>query len=262
MSVQFFYKIYPKKIINILKEIISINEEPFAGVPIISYYLALKNINNNKVILDGSGLDEANGGYDKYYVQKKKYNKLSQDGSYGIKNIINEKFLSNFPNYDKDLILQNSFKKKIINDLFFVKLPRALRFRDKISMSLGFELRPIFLDKELIAYLHKLKREDHYKKEFTKFILRDTYKNKISKNIAFGKKRNIQTPQTIWFKKDLNKWLSNLLRKSPIWDTNLLDRNKFFLNYDLFNRGKINNSFFIWQFINLHYFIKKNDVLS
>ena len=29
-----------------------------------------------------------------------------------------------------------------------------------------------------------------------------------------------------------------------------------------FNRGKINNSFFIWQFINLHYFIKKNDVLS
>jgi len=67
-----FYKIYPKKIINILKEIISINEEPFAGFPIISYYLALKNINNNKVILDGSGLDEANGGYDKYYVQKKK----------------------------------------------------------------------------------------------------------------------------------------------------------------------------------------------
>lgn len=257
-----FYKIYPKKIINILKEIISINEEPFAGVPIISYYLALKNINNNKVILDGSGLDEANGGYDKYYVQKKKYNKLSQDGSYGIKNIINEKFLSNFPNYDKDLILQNSFKKKMFNDLFFVKLPRALRFRDKISMSLGFELRPIFLDKELIAYLHKLKREDHYKKEFTKFILRDTYKNKISKNIAFRKKRNIQTPQTIWFKKDLNKWLSNLLRKSPLWDTNLLDRNKFLLNYDLFNRGKINNSFFIWQFINLHYFIKKNDVLS
>ena len=150
----------------------------------------------------------------------------------------------------------------MFNDLFFVKLPRALRFRDKISMSLGFELRPIFLDKELIAYLHKLKREDHYKKEFTKFILRDTYKNKISKNIAFRKKRNIQTPQTIWFKKDLNKWLSNLLRKSPIWDTNLLDRNKFLLNYDLFNRGKINNSFFIWQFINLHYFIKKNDVLS
>ena len=44
------------------------------------------------------------------------------------------------------------------NDLFFIKLPRALRFRDKISMNLGVELRPVFLNKPLIAYLHKLKK--------------------------------------------------------------------------------------------------------
>ena len=49
-----------------LKESIDILEEPFSGLPIISYLLCVKKLAKTKVILDGSGLDEANFGYDKY----------------------------------------------------------------------------------------------------------------------------------------------------------------------------------------------------
>ncbi len=253
-----FYQITPKKIIKHLKEIISINEEPFAGIPIISYYLTLKYINKNKVVLDGSGLDEANGGYDKYYLKEKNYNQLSQDGSLGIHNLVNKKFIAKNPNYDNNLPLINNFKMKMFNDLFFTKLPRALRFRDKISASLGLELRPVFLDKELITFLHKLDKQDHFKKNFTKFILRDTFKDKITKNIAFRNKRNVQTPQTVWFKKEMKDWLENLIKTSTLWDLDIIDLYKFKKLYNSFKNNKINNSFFIWQFINLHYFIKNN----
>ena len=253
-----FHEISSKDILKNLEEAILVNEEPFAGVPIISYYLTLKNINKNKVILDGSGLDEANGGYDKYYSNNKNYNKLSQDGSYGVQNVINNNFLKKFPNYNSEITLVNSLGNKMFNDLFFVKLPRALRFRDKISASLGFELRPIFLDKELIGYLQKLKKQDHYKNNYTKYILRDTFKDQIGKEIALNSKRNIQTPQTQWFKRDLKIWLESLIDKSFLWETNILDKEKFMEVYNLFKKNKINNSFFIWQFINLHFFLRKN----
>lgn len=254
-----FHKISSKDVLTNLEKTILINEEPFAGIPIISYYLTLKNINKNKVILDGSGLDEANGGYDKYYINNKNYNKLSQDGTFGTQNIIDKNFLKKFPNYNSEINQKNSLANKMFNDLFFIKLPRALRFRDKISASLGFELRPTFLDKELIGYLHKLKKQDHYKYDLTKYILRDTFKDQIGKEIAFNRKRNVQTPQTQWFKKDLKLWLETLIIKSPIWEMNILDKVKFTEAYNLFKNNKINNSFFIWQFINLHFFLKKNN---
>ena len=115
------------------------------------------------------------------------------------------------------------------------------------------------MDKELIGYLHKLKKQDHYKYDLTKYILRDTFKDQIGKEIAFNRKRNVQTPQTQWFKKDLKLWLETLIIKSPIWEMNILDKVKFTEAYNLFKNNKINNSFFIWQFINLHFFLKKNN---
>ena len=88
-------------------------------------------------------------------------------------------------------------------------------------------------------------------------ILRDIYKNELGKAIAFAKKRDIQTPQTIWFKNNLNKWLKDFLNKSNIWDYQYLDKKKFFHNYELFKQGKINNSFFLWKAINLDLWLNK-----
>ena len=37
----------------------------------------------------------------------------------------------------------------------------------------------------------------------------------LSKNIAFSKKRNIQTPQTFWFRNNLVKWIDKKPKKGP-----------------------------------------------
>mgnify|MGYP001182571916 CR=1 FL=1 len=256
------YCVTEKDFLNNLKQITYINEEPFSGLPVISYYLCLKNACKTKVILDGSGLDEALSGYDKYFNKKlnPKLNFIQgQDGSKSvIKNILDEKFYKNYNNLE-DIIklpLDNSLDNAKYLDFFFLKLPRALRFRDKISMSLGKEIRPSFLNDDLITTLFKLDRKDQIQNGLGKYILRDIFKNDIGKKIAFAKKRNIQTPQTLWFKSNLNKWVNNFFDDSKIWDYGWLDKKKFYQNYELFKKGKINNSFFIWKIINLDLWMK------
>ena len=118
-------------------------------------------------------------------------------------------------------------------------------------MSIGKEIRPSFLNTELIATLFKLKKSDQYKRNFGKYLLRKTYEKDLSKKIVFSKKRNIQTPQTVWFRTNLSEWLDNFLKEANIWEYGWLDKENFFKNYKLFKEGKINNSFFIWKVINL-----------
>ena len=86
-------------------------------------------------------------------------------------------------------------------DLFYTKLPRSLRFRDKLSMLYGKEIRPAFLDKNLALSFFKLKITSHYKENFGKYFERFVFKRAWEKNM-FCKKRHIQTPQTVWFRKD------------------------------------------------------------
>jgi asparagine synthase (glutamine-hydrolysing) len=242
-----------------INNLVKLNEEPFSGTPIAAYHFMLKTINKNKVILDGSGLDEAHGGYLKYYKKKlKNYSSLSQDGSDSVnKKILNNDFFLKNPNYDDELTITNSLKNNMYNDLFFLKLPRALRFRDKISMSVGQELRPSFLNAELILSLFKLKKKDHFRFNKTKFLLRKIYQKKITDEIAFEDKRNIQTPQTQWLTDDLLDWVNEILQKSYIWELNIYNKKEFFLNLNNFKSIGLKNSFFIWKAINIHFLFKE-----
>ena len=203
-------------------------------------------------------MDEAHTGYDKYFkknlcLETNLYS--SQDGTKSVfKNIINKKYVeSGLETNIKDFELpfNNNFENSKYLDMFYLKLPRALRFRDKFSMSLGKELRPCFLDTQLIASLFKLRKSEQFKRGYGKFFLRNIFKNELSKSIVFSKKRNIQTPQTLWFKNTLVSWLDDFFQNAKIWDRNWIDRQNFFQNYELFKKGRINNSFFIWKVINL-----------
>ncbi len=232
--------------------------EPFAGLPIIAYMLLIKNKAKNKVIIDGSGLDEMHCGYDKYFNLKKKIKlTVSQDKS---KSILAGLAGERLKNYSIDENMKEVFKDFTLDamykDLFYIKLPRSLRFRDKLSMLYGKEIRPAFLDKKLALSFFKLKRTSHYKGNFGKYFLRDLYSKELGKKICFAKKRHIQTPQTAWFKKDLKKWILNFCENLSIVENGWIDNRSLRKNLDLFFNGKINNSFFIWQIINLEIWFK------
>ncbi len=241
-----------------IKKSVEIQEEPFSGLPVIAYEKCFDSNNKYKVILDGSGLDEAHCGYNKYKFIKKDFSKFTQDGSY-LGNIISNELEKKSNNYDYEL--NNYFKDPVKNlmylDMFFIKIPRALRFRDKMSMAYSCELRPSYLDDELISILFNLEKKFHFNKKYGKLLLRNYYSNYIGKKIAFRNKQQIQTPQREWFKKDSEKYIENLLNKEKIWETNWIDKKKFENLFDLFKKNKINNSFFIWKAINLNEWYKR-----
>ena len=252
-----YSKMTPKVFLDMIRSSCKNQEEPFAGLPIITYEHCIKKRGNYKVILDGSGIDEAHCGYDKYFNNNKNYLKKAQDNTI-IKSIISDDLKKNSNNNDYELkrFLKNDQKNQMYTDLFYIKLPRALRFRDKLSMAHSCELRPTFLDIDLITFLFNLKNEDQKHGKYGKYFLRETYEDILGKNIVFRNKQQVQTPQREWFSHEMKKWLMDFLENAEIWDTNWIDKKKFYFLFKRFLDGKEKNSFFIWKVINLEFWKK------
>ena len=125
-------------------------------------------------------------------------------------------------------------------------------------MANSCELRPSFLDEELILTLFKLNKKHHINDKYGKFLLRKYYSKYISKQIALRKKQQVQTPQREWFREDKYDYLKKMINsKNNIWETNWIDKKKFLNLLNLMKKGKYNNSFFIWKVINLNAWYKE-----
>ena len=74
-------------------------------------------------------------------------------------------------------------KKLMYLDLFYIKIPRALRFRDKLSMINSIELRPPFLDDDLVCSIFKLNQTEHFNNGYGKWYLRKCYENIIQRGL-------------------------------------------------------------------------------
>ena len=129
---------------------------------------------------------------------------FSQDGLKSVfSNIIDKRYYNRHYNLSPEIPqpFKNNLENIKYSDLFHLKLPRALRMRDKISMSLGKELRPCFLDAKLITSLFKLKKSEQFRGRLGKIFLREIFKNDLKRGIVFAKKRNIQTLNLFGLKK-------------------------------------------------------------
>ena len=62
----------------------------------------------------------------------------------------------------------------------------------------------------------------------------------------------------MWFRKNMVKWLEDFFKRADIWDTGWVDRNQFLKNFELLKKNKLNNSYFIWQLVNLEAWNKLN----
>jgi len=251
ISKDYFFK-------NIKKSIL-LHEEPFSGLPLIAYQKCFEDLKNHKVVLDGSGIDEAHGGYSKYYQNNKICFHNTQDGT-SLGDIISNNLKIKSQNYNHQLKcnFKNKLKTEMFLDLFYIKIPRSLRFRDKISMANSIELRPSFLDENLICSLMKLDNSWHFNNNFGKWFLRKNYEKIIGKSIVYRNKQQIQTPQREWLRENYDSYFHSKIQKSKLWETNWIDKKKFFNLNNLFLKKKFNNSFFLWKFINLHFWYKNN----
>ncbi|PWA04048.1 asparagine synthase (glutamine-hydrolyzing) [Flavobacterium psychrotolerans] len=239
----------PQEVPKLALKIAKNQSEPYGGIPTIAYSKIFKTASQKgvKVLLDGQGSDEAWAGYD-YYVNN------SQNIIQGITvspfktNVLDGGF---FKNYSKTFY-GKPFEDDLLNlqyrDLFYTKIPRALRFNDRVSMLYGTELREPFLDYELVEYVFSRPKNFKIKNGVQKWMLRKIAEKFLKKDIVLAPKRPLQTPQREWLSHDLKDWVASEIEilKNNSW----FDKKELQLELDLFFKGNNQSSFHIWQWIN------------
>ena len=144
---------------------------------------------------------------------------------------LNEKFYKLDKKNIVDLSKMNMLQKSQIQDIQEVKLPRNLKFADRISMSHGIETRLPLLDIDIASFCFNLNNEMKLRNNTNRWIMKEALK-KIKVNIKFPiNKMNIADPQ--------RQWLKNELKEFFLDNINSLD----FKNSGLFNPKYINKKF-------------------
>jgi asparagine synthase (glutamine-hydrolysing) len=228
-------------------------DEPYGGIPTLAYAKIFEQArkDNVLVLLDGQGMDEQWAGYD-YYTQENDATIQGITDSPFKSNMLSDSFLAKAekPNYPKPFV--DAILNKQYRDLFYTKIPRALRFNDRTSMLFSTELREPFLDYRLVEFAFSLPLDFKIKNGITKFMLREIASEYLAEDLVLAPKRPLQTPQREWLAEDLKDWVTECF--ASIENS---EYSKWFeieeLQKELKNylEGNIQSSFHIWQCISL-----------
>ncbi|HEY9220448.1 MAG TPA: asparagine synthase (glutamine-hydrolyzing) [Lutibacter sp.] len=235
-------------------------DEPYGGIPTLAYAKIFEQARKDGVLvlLDGQGMDEQWAGYD-YYAQQNEATIQGISNSPFKTNVLSDSFLKKAekPYYPKP------FKEELLNkqyrDLFFTKIPRALRFNDRISMAYSTELREPFLDYRLVEFAFSLPLEYKIKEGVTKFMLREIAAAFLADNLAFTPKRALQTPQREWLGNEIKEFVNIQLEKIIANDPHKwFDKRALIQEWENYLKGDNDSSFHIWQWVSLGLILNEN----
>lgn len=232
-------------------------DEPFGGIPTLAYakIFAQARKDGVKVLLDGSGMDEQWAGYD-YYAAKTAGDSPIVQGT-REKAVRPECLTSGFrrlaqPLAAAEFTFPDQLRNLQFRDTRYTKIPRALRFNDRISMRTATELREPFLDHRLFELAFRQPAPRKIENGVGKRLLRDIVKKIMPESLSEAPKRPLQTPQREWLRGDLHEWTEShiaaaLQKFGGIW----LHREKVKSEWEKFCRAESDNSFYVWQWISL-----------
>ena len=235
-----------------------IQDEPCGGIPTIAYSKIFKEARKNEVIvlLDGQGMDEQWAGYD-YYLKKNDQLIQGMEGSPFKKNVLSKEFLSKAKKPSYPTPFENELLNKQYRDLFYTKIPRALRFNDRVSMAYSTELREPFLDYRLVEYAFAQPYEYKIKDGIQKYLLRELVSEYLDDSITNSPKRPLQTPQREWLGNELSGYVESKIKNLKDSDfASWFDINEMSNEWQKYKDGDNDSSFHIWQWISFSNLMK------
>jgi len=228
-------------------------DEPYGGIPTLAYAKIFEQARKDSVLvlLDGQGMDEQWAGYDYYTQQNEVTIQGVMDSPFKAK-VLSKTFSQKAvkPMYPKP------FKEEVLNkqyrDLFYTKIPRALRFNDRSSMAYSTELREPFLDYRLVEFAFSLPLAFKIKDGATKFMLREIASEYLADDLVFAPKRALQTPQREWLGDELKEFVNLQLEKIIVNDSQKwFDKTALMLEWENYLKGVNDSSFHIWQWVSV-----------
>lgn len=181
-----------------------------------------------------------------------------------FKKIFNDDFIDQSElNYNTDKVIFNKIIKEYgflknsqYKDIKEIKLPRVLKYSDRLSMMFGVEARVPFLDHKLFSYMFNLKSKMKFYNNQTRYIFKKSLKReKVSKFYTFRKK-TIVDPQSSWLKKDLVEFTLDNFNSSELRNSSIFNQKEVLKHYNSFRKGKINTSFLIFNILTTLNFFK------
>lgn len=275
---------------NLILEMASIYDEPFADSSNISTYLISKlSKNHTKVVLSGDGGDELLGGY-KWYrpfvnEEKKTFKNV-------LKQIVIQKKWPNIFNFKNDLFTRHQDRNKFFNDREIKKfgidcktkhqkpswelsntvndamksdienyMPGDILTKiDRASMANSIEIRAPFLDINFAEFVISLPYQLKLDSYQSKIIMRKAFEEIWPKEIINRPKLGFGAPVYAWIKKpEVQKLINDYLRdpNKKIFKFISFSRTKKYLNKDINYKN-----YKIWILLNLSVWMEKHEFKS
>jgi asparagine synthase (glutamine-hydrolysing) len=232
-------------------------DEPFGGLPTLAYARLFEHARALGVIvlLDGQGMDEQWGGYDYY--------RLSESGPDAgvVQGVVSRPvrpdcLAPDFRQLAERPLMPRPFGDYLrdlqYRDATVTKMPRALRFNDRVSMRSSAELREPFLDHRLFELALRQPGDRKINGGTRKWLLRRIARRTLPGPVTEAPKRAMQTPQREWLRGPLQDWARELVAEAlQEYGGTWLDKKKVSAACENYFGAGGDNSFFLWQWINL-----------
>ena len=287
--------ITPNYIKDNFSNIVNEMESPFTSMRLFAvrklYERASKE--GKKVIIEGHGGDEMFGGYgynivpylidfyrrfgfeelqNNYFYKYFKNNKFNffnkfltlhdqglstTDGTSYLNNNIH---VSNNLNSTK-LLQEHLHNSYLINsqllDIKYIKIPRMLKYTDRMSMRFGVEARVPFLDHELFEYCFNLSHNFKFKNGESRYLLKKISRE-INSKISFTKNKiNIVDPQKSWLKTHLKDFILDELNSIDFINNEFINnKNTKKLLNNFFKSKNVKSSYLIFKILTTHKFLQ------
>jgi asparagine synthase (glutamine-hydrolysing) len=247
-------RLEPDDVPALAESVMAFEDEPFGGLPTLAYARVFEEARSEGVVvlLDGHGMDEQWAGYD-YYAgsngAKPGTVQGSRDGA-TRPNCLTAEFRALARSFTSPDVFPDRLRNLQYRDARFTKIPRALRFNDRISMRSSTELREPFLDQRLFELALRQPADRKIANGTGKWLLRRMTRGLLPAIVAEAPKRPMQTPQREWLRGPLRAWAESQIEEAlaaygGIW----LDKRAVRTNWEDYLSGQGDNSFFVWQWL-------------
>ena len=250
-------QLYPEDVPELAASVQRHQSEPFGGLPTLAYAKVHDAARAQGVIvlIDGQGLDEQWGGYN-YYAKPQSNAGLGPVQGSKQRSVRPEclrlEFAALAEPFDEPRPFADDLRNRQYYDAVHAKIPRALRFNDRVSMRASTELREPFLDHRLFELALRQPADRKIRDGIHKRLLRGIAGSLVPKGIHEAPKRPVQTPQREWLRGPLQGWTSDcveaaLREHGGSW----FDRRMVEDAWREYQRGESDNSFYVWQWLSV-----------
>ena len=172
-------------------------------------------------------------------------------------NYLSENIDENFY-FQKKINSLNNLQNSQLLDIYKLKLPRSLKYKDRISMKFGIETRIPFLDHDLARFAFNISNNHKIRDFNTRYIFKKSIIGLTKKRIMFKKaKKTLADPQTSWLKNELKDFVNDTFHSIFFRNIEIFNQKNVIKNFDKFCKSKNSeNSFQYFQMLTYSYFNK------